>query len=164
MEEGLEIKALERDFDNYRNYLNQIIQEPRAFIKDEIVDIVSDSITTMPKKLLYDMLLVVSEKAQTNDTKLNEKTDDILIYTFDYFRENKRSVNDLSHLGRLVITLKSLFTASKTNSSTVINLRDYFDKMVKDNIKSRNPATIAGLRTGITLYIILRVLTKNYYS
>lgn len=164
MEEGLEIKALERDFDNYRNYLNQIIQEPRAFIKDEIVDIVSDSITTMPKKLLYDMLLVVSEKAQTNDTKLNEKTDDILIYTFDYFRENKRSVNDLSHLGRLVITLKSLFTASKTNSTTVINLREYFDKMVKDNIKSRNPATIAGLRTGITLYIILRTLTKNYYN
>lgn len=164
MEDSIEVRSIERDFDNYRNYLNQVIQEPRAFIKDEIVDIISDSITTMPKKLLYDMLLVVSSKAQTNDKKFNEKTEDILIYTFDYFRENKRSVNDLSNLGRLVVALKSLFTASKTNSTTVINLREYFDKMVKDNIKSRNPATIAGLRTGIVLYIILRTLTKNYYN
>lgn len=164
MEDSIEVRSIERDFDNYRNYLNQVIQEPRAFIKDEIVDIISDSITTMPKKLLYDMLLVVSSKAQTNDTKFNEKTEDILIYTFDYFRENKRSVNDLSNLGRLVVALKSLFTASKTNSTTVINLREYFDKMVKDNIKSRNPATIAGLRTGIVLYIILRTLTKNFYN
>src|SRR5699024_12169817 len=100
------------------------------------------------------------EKAISNDRELNEQSEDILIYTFDYFRENKRSVSDLSHLGKLVITLKSLFTASKTNSKTVILLRDYFDKMVKDNIRSRNPATIAGLRTGIVLYIILRSLTR----
>src|SRR5699024_829780 len=142
MEDSLEIRSIERDFDNYLGYLNQIMQEPRAFIKDEIVDIISDSITTMPKQLLYDLLLVVSEKAQTDDKKLNEKTKDILIYTFDHFRENKRSIENLSDLGKLVITLKSLFTATKTNSSTVIDLREYFDKMVKAHIKSRNPATI----------------------
>lgn len=164
MEGQLEVKTLERDFDQYLNYISQTMQEPRAFIKDEIVDVISDSITTMPPKLLYDLLLVVSEKAQTDDKKLNEKTKDILIYTFDHFRENKRSVADLSNLGRLVITLKSLFTASKTNSTTVIELREYFDKMVKENIKSRNPATIAGVRTGVVLYIILRSLTKNYYN
>lgn len=164
MEDKLEVKALERDFDLYLNYITQTMQEPRAFIKDEIVDVISDSITTMPAKLLYDMLLVVSEKAQTDDNELNEKTRDIIIYTFDHFRENKRSVADLSNLGKLVITLKSLFTASKTNSTTVIELREYFDKMVKANIKSRNPATIAGCRTGVVLYIILRTLTKNYYN
>ena len=164
MEGQLEVKTLERDFDQYLNYISQTMQEPRAFIKDEIVDVISDSITTMPPKLLYDLLLVVSEKAQTDDKKLNEKTKDILIYTFDHFRENKRSVADLSNLGQLVITLKSLFTASKTNSTTVIELREYFDKMVKENIKSRNPATIAGVRTGVVLYIILRSLTKNYYN
>lgn len=164
MEDKLEVKALERDFDLYLNYINQTIQEPRAFIKDEIVDIISESITTMPKKLLYDMLLVVSEKAQKDDVQLNEKTKDILIYTFDHFRENKRSVANLSNLGKLVITLKSLFTASKTNSTTVIELREYFDQMVKDNIKSRNPATIAGCRTGVVLYIILRTLTIHFYN
>lgn len=164
MEGQLEVKTLERDFDQYFNYISEAMQEPRAFIKDEIVDVISDSITTMPPKLLYDLLLVVSEKAQTDDKKLNEKTKDILIYTFDHFRENKRSVADLSNLGKLVITLKSLFTASKTNSKTVIELREYFDKMVKDNIKSRNPATIAGVRTGVVLYIILRTLTKNHYN
>lgn len=164
MEGTLEVKTLERNFDAYLNYINQTMQEPRAFIKDEIVDIISDSITTMPKQLLYDVLLVVSEKAQTDDKKLNEKTKDILIYTFDHFRENKRSIENLSDLGKLVITLKSLFTASKTNSSTVIDLREYFDKMVKAHIKSRNPATIAGVRTGVVLYIILRTLTKSYYN
>lgn len=164
MEDSLEIRSIERDYDNYRNYLSQVIQEPRAFIKEEIVDIVSDSITTMPKKLLYDMLLVVSDVAQTNDVKFNEQIDNIMIYTFDYFREHKRSIKDLSNLGVLVITLKSLFTASKTNSNTVIKLREYFDKLVKNNIKSSNPATISGLRTGIVLYVVLRTLTKNFYN
>lgn len=160
----LEVRSLERDFDTYLNYIQQTMQEPRAFIKEELANVISDSITTMPLKLLYDVLLVVSEKAQDNDKKLDENTRDILIYTFDYFRENKRSVADLSNLGKLVITLKSLFTASKTNSKTVIQLRDYFDKIVKDNIRSRNPATIAGVRTGVVLYIMIRTLTKNYYN
>lgn len=164
MEGQLEVKAIERDFDTYLNYIQEVIQEPRAFIKDDLANIISDSITTMPIKLLYDVLLAISEKAQLDDKKLSEKTEDILIYTFDHFRENKRSVADLSNLGKLVITLKSLFTASKTNSKTVIELRDYFDKIVKANIKSRNPATIAGVRTGVVLYIILRTLTKNYYN
>src|SRR5699024_3343822 len=100
MEGTLEVKTLERNFDAYLNYISQTMQEPRAFIKDEIVDIISDSITTMPKQLLYDLLLVVSEKAQTDDKKLNEKTKDILIYTFDHFRENKRSIENLSDLGK----------------------------------------------------------------
>ena len=164
MEGQLEVKTLERNFDQYLNYINSTIQEPKSFIKEEIVDVISDSITTMPKQLLYDVLLVVSEKAQTDDKELSEKTKDILIYTFDHFRENKRSIEDLSNLGQLVITLKSLFTASKTNSTTVIQLREYFDKIVKANIKSRNPATISGVRTGIVLYIILRTLTKNYFN
>lgn len=164
MEGQLEVKTLERNFDQYLNYINSTIQEPKSFIKEEIVDVISDSITTMPKQLLYDVLLVVSEKAQTDDKELSEKTKDILIYTFDHFRENKRSIEDLSNLGQLVITLKSLFTASKTNSTTVIQLREYFDKIVKANVKSRNPATISGVRTGIVLYIILRTLTKNYFN
>lgn len=160
----LEIKDISRDFDSYLNYINSTMQEPRAFIKDELVDIIADSITTMPKKLLYDLLLVVSDKASHNDKDIVKYTREIMIYTFDYFRENKRDLKDMSNLGKLIITFKSLFTASKTNSTVVLELREYFDKLVKKNIASKNPATISGVRTGIVLYIILRTLTKHHYG
>ena len=163
-EDKIEVRDVEKHFDNYLNYINKTIQEPRAFIKPELITIISDSITTMPEKLLYDVLNVISVQSQQNDRVLDEHIRDILIYMFDYFRTNRRDIKDLNNLGNLVITFKSLFTASKTNSTTVLKLRDYFDTLVKKNIKSSNPQTIAGVRTGIILYVVLRTLTMNHYG
>ena len=140
------------------------MQEPRAFIKAELIEIITDSITTMPGKLLNDCLLVMSTLAQNDDRKLQEHTRETLIYLFDFLKKNKRDVEDLSNLGNLILQLKAVFTASKTNSSTVIKLRDYFDSLVKKNIKNKNPATISGIRTGIVLYLMIRALTKHHYG
>lgn len=160
----IEVRDIERHFDEYLNYLLNTLQEPRAFIKAELISIISDSITTMPPKLLNDCLLVLSEMIQQDNRQLQAIIRETLIYLFDYLKKNKREINDLSNLGNLVIQLKAVFTASKTNSTTVIQLRDYFDTLVKKNIKNKNPATISGVRTGIVLYLILRTITKNHYS
>lgn len=160
----IEVKDIERNFDSYLNYIISVVPENNAFIKRELVEIVSGSITTMPEKLLYDLLNVISKKSFEGDKKINDQIREVVIFAFDYLRENKRDVKDLSNIGRLLTSLKALFTASKTNSSTVLKLREYFDKLVKDNIKSKNPATISGVRTGIVLYIILRTLTKGHFE
>ena len=160
----IEVRDIERHFDEYLTYLNNTMQEPRAFIKAELIEIITDSITTMPGKLLNDCLLVMSTLAQNDDRKLQEHTRETLIYLFDFLKKNKRDVEDLSNLGNLILQLKVVFTASKTNSSTVIKLRDYFDTLVKKNIKNKNPATISGVRTGIVLYLMIRVLTKHHYG
>lgn len=160
----IEVRDIERHFDEYLTYLYDIMQEPRAFIKAELIEIITDSITTMPGKLLNDCLVVISTMSQNDDRKLSENVREVMIYFFDYLKKNNRSVEDMSNLGQLVLQLKSLFTASKTNSSAVIKLRDYFDNLVKKNIKNKNPATISGVRTGIVLYLILRTLTKQHYG
>lgn len=160
----IEVRDIERHFDEYLKYLNDTLPETRAFIKTELIDIITDSITTMPAKLLNDCLVVVSQMAQNDDQKLQENIREVMIYLFEYLKKNKRDVEDMSNLGMLVLQLKSVFTASKTNSSTVIKLRDYFDGLVKKNIKNKNPATISGVRTGIVLYLMLRALTKQHYG
>lgn len=160
----IEVRDVEKNFDNYLNYINNVIPEPRSFIKAELINVISDSITTMPAQLLNDLLNVISELGRKDDRKLNEMVREIMIYLFDYLRANRRAADDLSNLGQLIISIKSLFTASKTNSVTVLQLRDYFDNLVKKNIKSKTPATISGVRTGIILYIILRTLTKHHYE
>ena len=132
----IEVRDIERHFDEYLTYLNNTMQEPRAFIKAELIEIITDSITTMPGKLLNDCLLVMSTLAQNDDRKLQEHTRETLIYLFDFLKKNKIDVEDLSNLGNLILQLKAVFTASKTNSSTVIKLRDYFDSLVKKNIKN----------------------------
>lgn len=160
----IEVRDIEKNFNTYLIYIQDTMQDERAFIKPELIEIISDSITTMPAKLLSDLLIVISRMAKEDDKKLNEMTREIMIYLFDYLRANKRKADDLSNLGNLIIALKQLFTASKTNNSGVFKLRDYFDNLVKKNIKNKNPATITGVRTGIVLYIILRTLTKNHYE
>lgn len=162
--EKIEVKDIERHFDEYLNYILRTSQEPRSLIKIELVEIVSASITTMPEKLLYDVLNVISDMSRVHDKNLEEMIRELVIYTFDYFRNNKRSIKDLNNIGQLVVTFKSLITASKTNSTSVLKLRDYFDKLVKKNIKSKNPQTVAGVRTGIMLYFILRTITMNHYG
>lgn len=162
--DSVEVRDIERNTNNYTVYILNTVKEPRAFIKPELIEIISDAITTMPAKLLNDMLVKVSDMAREENRAILEKIREVVMYMFDYIRANRRKVDDLSNLGNLIITIKTLFTASKTSNAEVLKLRNYFDDLVKKNIKNKNPATITGVRTGIVLYIILRTLTKNHYS
>lgn len=164
IENNIEVKDFERDFEIYYKYIIDTMGEYNAFVKKELVGVIVDSITTMPEKQFYDVIGVVVELAQKHDPKLESMVREIIIYTFEYLKSNSRSIRDTRNLETLLISLKGLFTASKTNHPTVLMLRDYFDKLVKKSITSKNPATIAGVRTGIILYIILRTISMNAYK
>lgn len=163
-DDGLKIMDVTRLQGGYESYILQLISEPRALIKPELVTLISKAITTMPEPPLYEVLLDVSRRSLEKDRKIDKFVKDVMLYVFTYLHEEGKGDRALGNLTELIEKLKALITASKTSNSAVISLRKEADAIVKKGCKSRSASALSGLRTGLILYIIIRTFTRNHYE
>ena len=63
-----------------------------------------------------------------------------------------------------MVRLRNQLMASRSSDPTVLKLREWTEKLVRNAVKTRNQPVIASVRTGVLLYVALRTLTKSYYS
>jgi hypothetical protein len=59
--------------------------------------------------------------------------------------------------------MKALYMASKSKGD-VEKMRDLGEKFIKKNVKNNNASVIAAVRTGVMLYVLLRMFSKDYYG
>ena len=163
-DDGLKVKDVQRLHSTYRDYLHSIVVDPKALIKAELVHVIGEAIVTMPESPLFDVLLYLSTKAQENDRNTIKFCDEIMMYVFNYLQEESRNGASITNLSNLLEKIKSLITASKSNDPAVLQLRRDAERYVKKGCKVSNPASQAGLRTGLILYLTIRALTKQHYS
>lgn len=149
---------------DYLNYLRKVAPEPREFIKEDLVDVIDVSITTMPKKLLVDALLEFSTDIKTRNSNANVLAEEVIFFCFNYFAENRNVITDTRDYSRVIKTMKDLYNAGKSNTPAILKARKVSEKICKKVVKTNNPATLAGVRTGLILYILLRTLTKEHYG
>jgi hypothetical protein len=149
----------------YLRYLNEVVQTERNFIRDELVEVIANAMQSMPPQLLRESLQYMSRNyGQANQGYLEEIVKETLLYTFDYLQNNKALVGRSNDLAGLLARLRALLMASRSSDPTVLKLREYTEKMVMNSIKSRNPAVIASVRTGVLLYLTLRAMCKQHYA
>lgn len=163
-DDGLKVKDVSRLQSGYRDYILDVVTEPRSLIKPELVHLIGEAVTTMPEPPLYEVLTYISLRARDRDKDVTNLCTEILIYIFNYLQKEGKSDQALNDLSLLVEKIKALITASKTNDPAVIKMRRISDKLVKKGCSTRSPAALSGLRTGLILYIIIRTLTRQHYS
>lgn len=163
-DDGLKIMDVTRLQGGYESYILQLVSEPRALIKSELITLIGKAITTMPEPPLYDVLLDVSRRSLEKDKKIDKFIKDVMVYVFTYLHEEGKGDKALSNLSELIEKLKALITASKTSNSAVLSLRKEADAIVKKGCKSRSASALSGLRTGLILYIIIRTFTRTHYE
>lgn len=160
----LKLRDIERKQNDYLLYIKKIAGNKSEFIKEDLVTIIDSSITTMPKKLFYDVLIYTSEQMRAKDAKVNELFEEIIIHCFSYFSHNKDTINSINDLSNVVKVMKDLYTAGKTSNESILKSRKIADKIIRKSVKTKSAATEAGLRNGLILYILLRAITKSHYS
>ena len=149
-------------FTVYRRYLQGVIGDRNSFIKPQLVTIVSDAMSGAPEAAITDALVFVHEHYNDHaHAYVADLVDEVLLHAFDYIQRKGILINDLQ---LIVSKLRAIYTASRSSDPSVLKMRSLSDQLVEHSVKSRNDTVKAGVRTSVLLYILLRALTKNYYT
>lgn len=156
------VRDVTRVLPGYTRYLDEIISDKLRFIKPELVEVICSAQYTMSEHLLYEALNYLSDNH--NNKQVKEFLTETLLHAFDYITNDKSGKDAMRDLSTLLARLRALYMASRSSDPTLLRMRDLGSAILKKSISSRSESTIASVRTGVCLFIVLRVFTKNYYG
>ena len=116
----------------------------------------------MPQELLIQALTFISD----NHSKQNVRKflDEVLLHAFEFVTQDKVGKESMSDLSILLSRLRALYMASRSSHPALLIIRDLGSQILKKSVNTRSESTLASVRTGTCLYIVLRIFTKNYYK
>ncbi len=158
------VKAMQRNFTQYRRYIHETVNDRRTFVLDELVNIIASAMPTMPPSGLEETLNYISlNSGPRGDKDVDRLIDDTLTHAFDYISTNADTMGNVRDIGGLLARMRALYTASRASDSTMLTMRETAERITKRSIKSKNASVIAAVRTGCILYILLRTFTMHFY-
>ena len=83
----------------------------------------------------------------------------VMEHAIEYIILNKVDMRDLTFL----FYMRNVYTSNRTSNPKLLELRKLGSEVIKKATNARNDAEAAATRTGVFLYILLRVFSRNYY-
>lgn len=161
VEDGIALRGVNRDYTQFQRYLLDLTNEPDSFVKLELVQIITEGISSADPKAVQNTLLYLC--ANINDKRkpyISELVNETIIYALDFIQRNKIPTTDLA----LVIEkLKAMLVGSRVTDPKIINLRKLGDRLVKDGSGRKSSVPTQPERVAVVLYIVLRTLTMRHY-
>ena len=164
LEGEMVIRDMSKKYSSYRLYIEGVTNSPMSeFIKPELITVIASMLPTMPKPLLGEGLVSFHEQHTKKNKLTIEWLDLIVVHCFEQVIADPKISKKLHNIPELLVYMKSLYMASKSKGD-VEKLRIIGEKFIKKHVKQNNPSQIASIRTGIMLYIIVRMLSKDHYG
>lgn len=164
-DEGMVLKDLTRKTNQYIRYIQSTISTKDAFIKQELLNIVNESIPSLDNSydvfegLLY--ALLENYHVSKYQRAFDEMVSDLLIFSFDILKKNNIKDNDLPGL---LYRLKHVYMSGRIQDKLLDNARKQFVKLVESYNKKLKNTPLIPERCGVFLYIVLRTIMMNKYK
>ena len=158
----LSIKSVTKEVTQYSLYLDRILTEETSFFKEDLAGYAASVLDNVPTDKLA-IIIQTFPKIYKNPRKpeYKEFADSVLIHLFEYLHANgikKTNVYDV------LIKMRGAYGAPRSKNDTVKVIRTLGDKIVSEQTGVKTPQTITCLRTALSLYFVLRILSKDYYE
>lgn len=161
-EEGeLRVRDVSNDFTKYLRYAESIIEEPHAYYKDELCDVVCSMVSLVNKDMVKDSILYMSNNHKYRRAKTAELNEDIAKFTLEFIIENKIR---LKSLNELLPRLNGVFKSSRVVNRSVLGIKDDALKVVKNAVPGRGESAYLTARNALILYVALRVMSMHHYK
>lgn len=156
------IRDVERVVSMYLRYVKNIVGVESDWYRPELAEIITKSNPTIPPAPLETSLRFISsnyryDKSGTIDKLLQET----IQHLFEYISSKNLRLNDIPDV---ISKMKGAYRSSRTSNESLLKMRDLGDEIVSMATGIRTPATVATVRVGLFLYIILRALSMKHYS
>lgn len=158
------VRDMKRNFSPYKRYIHDVVSDPTLFIKDELINVVSSAMPTMAEPLLLETLQYMSRNYRHDGGQIEKLLDETLLHAFDYLSSERSAFSRSMDMGVLISKLRAIYMASRGNDEALKKMRELGESIASKAVKSRNPAVIASIRTGVLLYIVLRTFGMKHYG
>lgn len=163
MEEGITVRDVVGQYDKYKNYIEQVLNDKSSFIKAEIAHVVIGMMNdTLPPPILNSAIIAFYEQYGRKNKIAYEILDLVLEHAFDQIHKDKEIQKKAGNIAELLVFMHSRYTSPKSKGD-IEKMRNIGDKFVKKYVKSNNSTVIAAARTGLLLYILARTFLKDKY-
>lgn len=162
-----------RHFSSYLRYIHGVMDDPRSFIRQELVELIVDMHNTCDPRRLVESLEWCSINQHESMPRWHPKTkhgyveeyvDEVLLYVFQMIAAKQANITKGSGIGPLLAQLRTLYMASRMSDVSLLKAKEMGDHIVEASVSSRNVAVLSSTRTGLALYLVLRCLAKDHYS
>jgi len=154
-----------RQFSTFIRYLHEVMDDPKSFVRDELVDVVADAMHTMnPRHLVETLEWMSRNRLVARHEYITELADESLIYAFDLIASDRSLYNTRGGLTPLIAKLRSMYMASRMSNESLLKTKALSERVVTQAIKTKNDSVIAAVRTGVQLYLVLRAMAMQYYQ
>lgn len=156
------IRDVERVVSMYLRYVQNIVGVESDWYRPELASIIIKSNPTIPPQPLETALRYISsnyryDKSGMIDNLLKET----IQHLFEYISSKNLKLGDVPDV---VSKMKGAYRSSRTSNESLLKMREIGDEIVSIATGIRTPATIATVRVGLFLYIILRALSMKHYT
>jgi hypothetical protein len=159
------LKDKSRTYQTEIRYIADVLPDRGSFVKPELLNIIEKSVPTANPTMLSKTLLWMSDNAgYGKDDIVNQLSQKTVIYSFNYLSRNPKLVKGKRDISGVLVSLRGSFTASRASDEDLMELRDLAEKVAAYATGSRNETVLKAIRTAVLLYIIGRIMSKNYYS
>lgn len=159
------VKDKTKNLLGYTRYMHSIITDKDSFIKNELIDVITNIMHTMPPKLLIQTLeYMATNYRHMGSEDIEELVTLTLTHSFSYLSNNTNLMKQTNDTAALVSRLRGVYMSSRSNEIDLIHMRKKAENIIKVATKNKNDNTIASVRTALLLYVVLRAFSKNYYS
>ncbi len=159
------LKDKSRTYQAEIRYISDIIADRGSFVKPELLNIILKSMPTAPPDMFTKTLNWMSDNAgYGRDDIVNQLIMKTVIYSFNYLSRNPKLIKGRRDISGVLISLRGSFTASRSSDEDLMELRDMAEKIAGYATGSRNDTVLKAIRTAVLLYIIGRIMSKDYYS
>lgn len=161
-EEGVVLKDKTSAVKQYQNYLVEIINDERGFVRRDLLKIINGKMPTARDWLVESALKELSKGyGSPKHPEYEKMTSETLLHAFDTMVKKRIKTNDYP---LLIDTLKKSYMASRESSPAVLEMRRIGDELIRSILPpGRSSAVVAPERGAMLLYIVLRTLTRDHF-
>ncbi len=159
------VKDMARNMTKYKRYLNDVMLDRNRFIKNELVVVIGSAMHTLPEKLLSETLEYITVTAGTAQGKvIDQLADETLLHAFNFLIKDRAAFERSNDITALITKLRAIYMSSRSTDPSLMLMRELSEKIVLKAVKTRNPSTVASIRTGLCLYLVLRTFAMKHYG
>ena len=163
MEDGITVRDVSGQYDNYKNYIENTLRDRGSFIKSEVANVVIGLTNgNLPPPILNDAVMKFYEQYNKGNKQCKELLDLVLLHAFDQIQQSKEIQKKASNIAEFLVYMQALYSAPRSKGD-IEQMRIIGEKFIKKFVKSNNTTIIASARTGLLLYILARTFLKDHY-
>lgn len=162
LSDELTVKSISKEVNQHVNYLDRILTEETSFLKEELVEFATGVLDGVRIDMLNQVLREFPGRFNNpKKPEYKQFAETVVLHMFEYLHANGIKKTKIYNV---LTKMRGAYGSSRSTNDQVKLIRELGDQIVIDITGLSTPQWVLGVRTAFSLYIVLRVISKDYFQ